>query len=301
MRFIAPCAWLYTEMEPLQAILHEKKRSFYFDDAEHPIALQVGGADQHGLVRSVKIAEVAGFDEINLNLGCPSPKVQRGHFGACLMKEGAYVAECVARMKEVATIPVSVKMRVGVDEFDSLDFFLTLANQLIVAGVDKLIVHARKALLKGLNPKQNRTVPNLQYDYVYALKQQFQAVEVILNGQLDCIEVIQAQQTKVNGVMVGRLACRHPYALSAIHQALYPSTMVLTAREVVHAYLDYACQQVRMGEPFSRVCRPLFAMAYGQAHAKQWKHALMAVIEVRELKKLFSLKDVYEYDKMHVV
>jgi tRNA-dihydrouridine synthase A len=162
MRLIAPYALLYTEMEPLGAILRRRPKSLYFDPLEHPIALQVGGADEKGWIEAVKIAEEARFDEININLGCPSHKVLSGHFGACLMREGKVVASWIKMMKQVSIIPVTVKMRTGVDEQDSYDFFQDLAGQLIVAGCDKLIIHARKAWLSGMNPKQNRTLPPLQ-------------------------------------------------------------------------------------------------------------------------------------------
>ncbi|MCX7114895.1 MAG: tRNA dihydrouridine(20/20a) synthase DusA [Gammaproteobacteria bacterium] len=291
MRLIAPQALLYTEMEPLQAVLRRKKTSVHFDIAEHPIALQLGGSDLAGLVESVNIAQEIGFDEVNLNLGCPSKKVQQGRFGACLMKEGDHVAACITAMKHEARIPVTVKMRIGVDEWDSLDFFLNLATQLVDAGVDKLIIHARSAWLKGLNPKQNRTAPPLKYDYVYALKQRFPQLPVIINGQVDDIEKVQAHLAQVDGVMIGRLACRQPYALADIHRVLHPETPILSPKEVVHTYLDYAYQQASEGEPFPRLCRPLFSMAHGEAHAKRWKHALM---RVRSMEDLHGLKGCFD-------
>lgn len=294
MRFLAPFALVYTEMEALGAVLRHREHSLYFDEKEHPIALQMGGADRLGLVEAVKIAQTSGFDEINLNLGCPSHKVLSGQFGACLMKQEAHVASCIRAMKDVAHIPVTVKMRTGVDELDSYDFFENLAGSLINAGADKLIIHARKAWLHGLNPKQNRTLPPLQYEYVYRLKKAFPQMPIILNGQLNDLDVVKTTLPFVDGIMVGRLVCQDPFMLSHYHQFFYPEQACLSRQTIMKNYLEYAYQQACRGVRLSILGKPIMNMAHGLPFAKRWKHALLEAMQRKIPDGFLELSQSYD-------
>lgn len=294
MRYLAPHALVYTEMEPLGAVLNRRPKALCFDPLEHPIALQVGGANASQLVEVVKIAQEAQFDELNLNLGCPSHKVLSGHFGACLMREGEHVAACVRAMKAIATLPITIKMRTGVDALDSYDFFADLAGRLIEAGADKLIIHARKAWLHGLNPKQNRTLPPLQYDYVYRLKQAHPSTPIIINGHLDNLQVIQTVMPHVDGIMIGRLACHAPYALTAIHQYFYPSVPIQPREAILQTYLNYAYHQAQQGVRLSVLGKPIMNMLHGLPYAKRWKQALLHVIQQKRPEGFLELCESYD-------
>ena len=212
LRLIARRARLYTEMIPTGAILRgDAERFLRFDPAEHPVALQLGGADPAALARSAEIGQHFGYDEINLNVGCPSGRVQNARFGACLMAEPDLVARCVAAMAGTVDVPVTVKTRIGIDDRDSYDFLARLVEAIAGAGCGTLILHARKALLSGLNPKQNREVPPLRYDVVHRVKRDFPGLTVVLNGGIRTLEQAQAQLAEVDGVMVGREAYQNPY------------------------------------------------------------------------------------------
>ncbi|MGH6844206.1 MAG: tRNA dihydrouridine(20/20a) synthase DusA, partial [Methylocella sp.] len=210
-RILSRRARLYTEMLAARAVLYgERRRLLRFDAAEHPVALQLGGSDPAELAAAAKIGADYGFDEINLNIGCPSERVQSGAFGACLMREPDLVGDCVAAMKALVKIPVTVKCRTGVDEQDPETALGLLAGRVIAAGCDALIVHARKAWLKGLSPRENRDIPPLDYRLVHALKQRFPDVPIVLNGGLAALAEMRAELTHVDGVMVGRAAYQSP-------------------------------------------------------------------------------------------
>lgn len=293
MRMIAPRALVYTEMQTLGAIFNNPKRALTYDPIEHPLALQVGGADEKDLARAAQLAQEAQFDEINLNVGCPSSKVQAGRFGVCLMREKKHVSDCIRAMKQASNIPVTVKTRIGIDEEDSYAFFSDFAASLIEAGTDKLIIHARKAWLKGLNPKQNRTIPPLNYDYVYRLKQAYPDVPMILNGNVSALNDIQKHMEEVDGVMIGRLACEQPYTLSKIHTYFYPQVPCMNWEAVLQSYSDYVIQQAEQGVPLSILCKPLMNMAHGLPGSKRWKKKLMELIQHKESKRLLDLVDSY--------
>ncbi|HAT9648893.1 TPA: tRNA dihydrouridine(20/20a) synthase DusA, partial [Legionella pneumophila subsp. pneumophila] len=199
MRLLAPNALLYTEMQTTGAVQNNPDRALYFNSVEHPIAIQLGGADKSALVKCAIIAEQKGFNEINLNLGCPSDKVQAGRFGACLMKEPEHVADCIRAIKQVVGIPVTAKTRIGIDNQDSYEFFRSFSLHLVEAGCDKLIIHARKAWLNGLNPKQNRTIPPVNYDYVYELKKEIPHIFITINGNILTVEEINSHLKHVDG------------------------------------------------------------------------------------------------------
>lgn len=273
MRMLAPQALLYTEMQSTGAIRHNPERALYFTEREQPLALQVGGSDIHDLVHAACLAEEAGFAEINLNLGCPSPRVIAGSFGACLMREGTHVATCINAMKAAVTIPVTAKTRIGVDHDDSYEFFAEFAKNLIDAGCDKLIIHARKAWLSGLNPKQNRTIPAINYDYVYRLKAEIsKEIPVIINGNIKTIDEINQHLHYVDGIMLGRLACQNPYALAEIHQHLFPEIKMLVREEIIQNYLAYAAGIKNISR--NVLLKPLLNMVHGQENARAAKQQM---------------------------
>lgn len=284
MRLLAPSALLYTEMITPQAILHNAKKVLAFHPQEYPLSLQLGGSCPQNLAKASKIAEELGFQEINLNLGCPSDKVKAGHFGACMMLNPLLVKDCLSAIKDTVRVPVSAKIRIGIDTQDSFDFFAEFASMLVKAGCDKLIVHARKAWLTGLSPKQNRTIPPLKYDYVYKLKQLLITTPIIINGNITTVCEIKEHLSHVDGVMIGRLACQNPYAIAKMHQALYPKIAISSRYAVLQAYLQYARQQQA---PLSFLIKPIQNLAHGLPIAKKWKNHLQTIQETAK----FSMID----------
>ncbi|KTD08255.1 tRNA dihydrouridine(20/20a) synthase DusA [Legionella jamestowniensis] len=286
MRLIAPRALLYTDMQTTGAILNNPNRALSFNSIEHPLALQLGGADKDKLVMCAKLAQDAGFDEINLNLGCPSDKVQAGRFGACMMNEPEQVAACISAMKSAVSIPVTAKTRIGVDNQDSYDFFAGFVHQLVNAGCDKLIVHARKAWLSGLNPKQNRTIPPINYEFVYRIKKELPSLPIVINGNINTLQGIDQHMVSVDGVMLGRLACQNPYALAVIHQYYYPEVPIRSRYEILQNYIQYIESAFSQGTALSVLLKPLFNFAHGLAGAKQWKEVLMSIQQNKQIAKL---------------
>ena len=289
MRLLAPKALLYTEMQTTGAIKNNPRRALYFNSLEHPLALQLGGSDKEALADSASIAESEGYDEVNLNLGCPSDKVQAGHFGACLMNEPKKVAECIRSIKKAVSIPVTAKTRIGIDHQDSYEFFRNFAYELIEAGCDKLIVHARKAWLNGLNPKQNRTIPPVNYEYVYRLKEELTHIPVIINGNILNLKEINSHLNHVDGVMLGRLACDNPYQIAQIHQGLYPETVLLKRSELLIKYKDYLLGEYNKGTPLSVLIKPIFNLAFAMPGASQWKKKLMCLLQTKNTELLDEL------------
>lgn len=292
MRMLAPNALLYTEMQTPGAIFHHPERALHHHKMEVPLALQLGGSDKKELVACAKIAEQQGFAEVNLNLGCPSDRVQAGRFGACLMAEPERVSECIAAMKEAVAIPVTAKTRIGIDQQDSYDYFASFAHSLINAGCDKLIVHARKAWLRGLSPKQNRTVPPLHYDYVYQIKQELPDVPVVINGNIHSLIDINRHLAQVDGVMLGRLACQNPYELAVIHHNLFPDSPCPSRSHLLQRYIDYAQVEASGGTPLSILIKPILCLAHGLQHAKQWKTKL---IDIQQNSDISALKDCISF------
>lgn len=289
MRFLAPQALLYTEMQTTGAITNNPKRALSYNSIEHPLALQLGGSDKKALAESARKAEETGYDEVNLNLGCPSDRVQAGHFGACLMKEPDQVVECIRAMKQAVTIPVTSKTRIGVDHQDSYDFFRSFALRLVDAGTDKLIVHARKAWLHGLNPKQNRTIPPVHYDYVYKLKEELPHIPIVINGNILNLREIKEHLNYVDGVMLGRLACDNSYQIAAIHHALYPHIPLLTRSELLIKYKDYMLNEYSKGVALSILVKPIFSLTHGMPGASQWKKKLMLLLQNKDFLLLDEL------------
>ena len=286
MRIMAPRALLYTEMLTADAIISNRDKSLFYHDIEKPLAIQLGGYDKDKLVEAAIIAENAGYDEINLNLGCPSDKVQSGKFGACLMLEKDHVANCIAAIKKAVKIPVTAKTRIGIDNHDDYAFFEDFSNAIIDSGCDKLIIHARKAWLKGLSPKQNRTIPKINYDYAYKFKQQNPNIPIIINGDIKSIAEIENHLKIVDGVMLGRLAYQNPYALAEIHKHFYPDVKLPSRTEIISRYI----QEIDPSKTsISLILKPLFNLYNGQFGSTKWKQKLL---EIQQSKNINRLHDV---------
>jgi len=245
-REITRHTWLYTEMVTTGALVYgDVERHLRFNEEEHPVALQLGGSDPKDLAISAKLGQQWGYDEINLNCGCPSERVQKGAFGACLMAEPQLVADCVKAMRDVVTIDVTVKHRIGIDDSESYDFVRDFVGTVADAGCSTFIVHARNAILKGLSPKENREVPPLKYDYAYRLKRDFPQFEFIINGGIKTLDEIDLHLQHLDGVMLGREAYHNPYVMAQFDQRYYGDTAdVKTREQVLEAMIPYIGAQL---------------------------------------------------------
>ena len=245
-RKITRHAWLYTEMVTTGALLHgDVPRHLDFSSEEHPVALQLGGSEPADLAASAKLGEQWGYDEINLNCGCPSERVHKGAFGACLMAEPTLVADCVKAMRDAVSIDVTVKHRIGIDDHDSYEFMRDFVGTVADAGCHTFIVHARCAILKGLSPKENREIPPLRHADAYRLKRDFPSLEIILNGGVKTLQDIDLHLPHVDGVMLGREAYHHPYLMAAFDEHYYQDErMALSRTEVIQAMIDYIRAQL---------------------------------------------------------
>jgi tRNA-dihydrouridine synthase A len=276
MRGITRRTLLYTEMVTTGAVLHgDRDRLLGYAPEEHPIALQLGGDDPHDLARCAEIATAWGYDEIDLNVGCPSDRVQRGRFGACLMLEPGRVARCVEAMRASTPRPVTVKHRIGVDERDRYEDLLGFVDTVADAGTDRFVVHARKAWLSGLSPKENRTVPPLLHELVHRLKRERPDVVIEINGGIDNLKSIAGQLEHVDGVMVGRAAYERPYRLAAADRELFADPAPIPSRrEVVERMLDYAEAQRRLDVHLGKITRHMLGLFAGQPGARAWRRVL---------------------------
>lgn len=304
MRILAPNALLYTEMQTTGAIQNNPLRLLPFNTMEHPLAIQLGGSEPGALAQCAYRAEQEGYDEININLGCPSDKVQAGHFGVCLMQEAERVVACIQAMRQAVTIPVTAKVRIGIDHQDSYEFFSDFVQHLVHAGAQKIIVHARKAWLNGLNPKQNRTIPPINYDYVYRLKREIPQIPIVINGNILNIEEIYQHLHHVDGVMLGRLACDNPFRIAEIHHALYPETLKKTRSQVFNEYVAYLLDECSKGTSLSLLIKPVFHLAFGLGGASQWKKKLMLILQTKDLSLLEQLSQYLleiEENSSHVI
>jgi tRNA-dihydrouridine synthase A len=275
-RLLTRRALLYTEMLTTGAVLHgDRARLLRFEPAEHPLALQLGGADTRALSACARIGADLGFDEINLNVGCPSDRVQDGRFGACLMAEPALVGESVAAMKAAVDIPVTVKCRIGIDEQDPEQALEIFAQAVERAGADALIVHARKAWLKGLSPKDNREIPPLDYDRVYRLKAEHPQLTVVLNGGIGSVEAALSHLDRVDGVMMGRAAYQEPWRLIAVDQMVFgePNSFASTKQAVV-ALIPYVERELAQGTRLHSITRHLHGLFRAVPGARAYRRAL---------------------------
>jgi tRNA-dihydrouridine synthase A len=266
LRQISPTAFLYTEMITTGALLHgARDRHLAFSPAEHPVAVQLGGSEPDELAACARFAAQYGYDEVNLNVGCPSERVQRGAFGACLMAEPKLVADCVRAMREASALPVTVKHRLGIDRAPDFGFVRDFVGALAEAGCRTLIVHARIAVLKGLSPKENREVPPLDYDFVYRLKAEFPQLEIVINGGISSWPEIERHLARVDGVMLGRAAYHNPWILASAG---------MQRAEVVGAMYAYASAQVAAGTALRHITRHMLGLYHGHPRARLWRRML---------------------------
>ncbi len=277
MRLISPDIQLYSEMTTAQAILHgDVDYLLGYDQTEHPLTLQLGGSDPAQLAICARIGEDYGYDEINLNVGCPSPRVKAGRFGACLMLEPQWVAECIHAMQAAVNIPVTIKCRIGVDDADTYEKLHYFVHLNAAAGCQTFIVHARKAWLTGLSPKENRTIPPLQYDIVYQLKRDFPHLSIILNGGVQSIADVEAVLPQVDGVMIGRAAYHNLYLLAALQKKYYPAKYIRTREEIMDEFERYMQTQLKKGIKRSAMTRHVLGLYYGVASARAWRRVIHA-------------------------
>jgi tRNA-dihydrouridine synthase A len=276
LRLISKRTFLYTEMVTAEAVLYgNRERVLGFSPEEHPVGLQLGGSDARKLAAAAKIGADYGYDEINLNIGCPSDRVQSGRFGACLMAEPDLVAECVAAMGEAASLPITVKCRIGIDDQDaeeSLDRFIDAVAE---AGARTFIVHARKAWLKGLSPKENRDVPPLDYGRVARLKARRPELEIVLNGGIESLASAQAHLGEVDGVMLGRAAYADPYLLAEVDRALFGSNDTPPSRlDVLDGFVPYVEAELSRGVRLNQMTRHILGLFHGQPRARAFRRHL---------------------------
>ncbi|WP_022729913.1 tRNA dihydrouridine(20/20a) synthase DusA [Fodinicurvata sediminis] len=275
-RMLSRQALLYTEMVTTGAILYgDAERHLAFDPGEHPVALQLGGSDPAALAESAAAGTHYGYDEINLNIGCPSDRVQNGRFGACLMAEPDLVARCVAAMKAATTLPVTVKTRIGVDDRDSYEELCDFIARVADGGCETFIIHARKAWLKGLSPKENREIPPLSYETAYRLKADFPELTIVLNGGVENLDQAERHLDQVDGVMMGRAAYKDPWLLADVDRRLFAQTSPLPSRtEVARQLADYLHRQQQEGVPPRAITRHILGLFNGQPGARRWRQVL---------------------------
>lgn len=281
-RHITRNTWLYTEMVTTGSLLHgDLQRHLEFNPDEHPVALQLGGSDTAELAHAAKLGTEWGYDEINLNCGCPSERVQKGAFGACLMAEPQLVADCVKAMKDVTSIDVTVKHRIGINDVDSYDFMRDFVGTIADAGCKTFIVHARTAILKGLSPRENREIPPLKYDYAYRLKREFPQLEIIINGGIKTLEEMDAHLQHVDGVMIGREAYHNPYFMASFDQHFFGDNRpVKTRQEILECMIPYIRQQLHLygnegkGLRLNTVVRHMLGLMMGLVGARAFRQIL---------------------------
>ena len=285
LRLISKKVFLYTEMVTTGAILYGKCfHQLEFNKEEHPVAIQLGGSDIDDLVKSAKIAEDYGYDEINLNVGCPSDRVQKGRFGACLMLEPDHVAECLNAMQTNVKVPVTIKCRLGVDHHEDYEFLYSFVNIVQNAGIEHFIIHARNGILKGLSPRQNRHIPPLKYDYVYQLKKDFPNLNITINGGIKTIDECKEHLKYVDGVMIGRAAYENPFLIKDIDTELYGfESNVNSKKSILNQYLDYVEDKLQEGHDLSRMMKHLFGLSRGDKFAKTFRIKILEVIKKESL------------------
>jgi tRNA-dihydrouridine synthase A len=275
-RLLTKEAVLYSEMVTTGALLHgDKKRFLDYNACEHPLALQLGGSNPTDLAECARIAEDWGYDEVNLNCGCPSDRVQNGMIGACLMAEPELVADCIATMQNAVKIPVTVKHRIGIDDMEDYAGLVNFVHTIAATGCTTFIVHARKAWLKGLSPKENREVPPLQYDKVYQLKQDFPQLNIIINGGVTTLEQSKTLLGHVDGVMIGREAYSNPYLLAEVDQKIYGALRpVISREEVMQQFKEYCIEQLAKGARLNHLTRHILGLYQGLPGARQFRRVI---------------------------
>ena len=292
-RLITKKSILYTEMVTTGAIIHGEciEQLRFNDSIEHPVAVQLGGSDPEDLATCAKICGEMGYDEINLNVGCPSERVQKGAFGACLMKEPKLVAECIEAMQQVTTLPVTVKCRIGVDDNDDYEFLHHFTESIMNPLMGTLIVHARVAILKGLSPRQNRSVPPLKYDHVYQLKKDFPNLEIVINGGIQNIDESIQHLNKVDGVMLGRSAYDNPMITSQVDERIFnTSPQISDRKKILNSYLLYCLEQNDLGHTYSRTLKHVFGINKGMPHARKYRKLILETMQQNNLQN--NLEDL---------
>ena len=275
LRLISKNVMLYSEMVATKSAIHgDREKILGFRNEEQPVALQVGGSDKKELAQVAKLAEEYSYKEINLNLGCPSKKVQKNSFGACLMKEPDLVAECLNEMVNACNIPVTAKTRIGVDDIEDFDYLNKFVNKIKEAGCKTIILHARKAILKGLTPKQNLSIPKLNYERVYEIKKENPDLEVIINGGITNIEDIKKHLEICDGVMIGRAIYQNPYFLSEIEKEIFSNNTVPSREDIAKEILKYLEEEVKLGTKVNHIMRHTVGLYHGQPGSKDWKRYL---------------------------
>jgi tRNA-dihydrouridine synthase A len=283
LRLVTRRARLYTEMVTAPALAHgDVARHLDFDPAEHPVALQLGGSDAAQLAHAARLGERWGYDEINLNCGCPSERVQTGSFGACLMREPALVADCVKAMRDAVALPVTVKHRIGLDDGDDYGFVRDFVGTVALAGAGVFIVHARNAVLKGLSPKENREIPPLRYEVVRRLKRDHPALTIVLNGGLADYDTVERELAGVDGVMLGRAAYHDPYLLAQADWKLFgDATPARSRAEVLQAMVPYVEAQTARGTPLRAIARHMLGLYHGRSRGRVYRRMLSDAARLR--------------------
>ncbi len=275
LRLLSKNVMLYTEMVATKSALHgDRKKILGFNEIEKPLGLQVGGSDKKELALVCKIAEDLGYNEVNINLGCPSKKVQKNKFGACLIKEPDLVAECINEMTNSCNIPITAKTRIGFDKIENFDYLNSFVNKISKAGCKTIILHARKAILKGLTPKENLKIPKLNYPLVYQIKKENKDLEIIINGGITNVSEIQNHLINCDGVMIGRAIYQNPYFLAEIEKKIFSNLNVLSRSEVAEKLVAYVKDEVKKGTRVNQIMRHTVGLYYGQSGANKWKRYL---------------------------
>ena len=283
LRLISKNVMLYSEMVATKSAIHgDREKILGFRNEEHPVALQVGGSDKNELAEVAKLAEEYGYKEINLNLGCPSKKVQKNSFGACLMKDPNLVADCLNKMVNNCNIPVTAKTRIGVDDIEDFDYLNNFVNRIREAGCKTIILHARKAILKGLTPKQNLSIPKLNYERVYEIKRENPDLEIIINGGITKIEDIKKHLKICDGVMIGRAIYQNPYFLSEIEKEIFNTNIIPSREDIAKEILKYLEEEVKLGTKVNHVMRHTVGLYHGQPGSKDWKRYLSENMMARD-------------------
>ena len=291
LRLISKNTLLYTEMVVDEAINRgDKKRLLGFNINEKPVALQLGGSSAKLLAEASKIGEDFGYDEINLNLGCPSRKVEKSKFGACLMKEPNLVADCLSKMQASTNLPVTIKTRIGYDNVEDYENLHNFISTLKSTGVKTFIIHARKAMLGKFTPKQNLNIPPLKYEYVYKLKEDFPNDEIIINGGITSVDQIKPHLQKTDGVMIGRAAYHTPYMLADIEKEIFGTEEVLSRQDVIEQLIPYVKDELKKGTRLNQIMRHTIGLFHGQTGASYWKRYLSEnmCVEMQMLRKLIT-------------
>ncbi len=301
LRLISKNVLLYTEMIVDEAISRgNKKKLLEFNINEKPVALQLGGSSPKLLAEATKIGEDFGYDEINLNLGCPSRKVEKNKFGACLMKEPNLVADCLSKMQAITKLPVTIKTRIGYDDVEDYENFHRFISTLKHTGIKTFIIHARKAMLGKFTPKQNLNIPPLKYNYVYNLKRDFPNEEIIINGGITLVDEIQNHLEKTDGVMIGRAAYHTPYLLADIEKEIFKNEIIPSRQEIIENLIPYVKEELKKGTRLNQIMRHTLGLFHGQAGASHWKRYLSENMCVRDadVQKIDHIMDKIKYNNV---